>query len=108
MKFDKLYLNIMMEGKTPKDKQKLNSTFLHLDFRVEDYKEIASSHLLGNYPIYSKLNSNTKWNDARLRVLRPDYFVNKVILDIGCNEGILAIPIALKLSSSNSDTILNM
>lgn len=86
-----------MEGKTKKDQEKPNPISLHIDFRVEDYKEIASTHLLGNYPIYSKLNSNHKWNDPRLRVLRPDYFINKIILDIGCNEGILAIPIAMKL-----------
>lgn len=97
-----------MEGKTKKDQEKPNPISLHIDFRVEDYKEIASTHLLGNYPIYSKLNSNHKWNDPRLRVLRPDYFINKIILDIGCNEGILAIPIAMKLWSFNSGIILNM
>lgn len=38
MKFDKLYLNIMMEGKTKKDQEKPNPISLHIDFRVEDYK----------------------------------------------------------------------
>lgn len=46
--------------------------------------------------MHSKINPNDKWNDHRLKVLPPDYFRGKYVLDIGCNEGILSIPIAIK------------
>ena len=46
--------------------------------------------------MYSKLDPNTKWNDNRLQVLNHEYFRDKVVLDIGCNQGILAIPIAIR------------
>lgn len=77
-----------MRESTPQDN-------LNMDITPNEYQR-ARMRYLGNYHIYAKLDDKDKWNDCRLKYLKAHYFHKKVVLDVGCNEGILTIPIARK------------
>jgi 7SK snRNA methylphosphate capping enzyme len=51
----------------------------------------ASKYQFGNYKKYYNLRYKQRWNDPRLTVMKSDYFINKNILDIGCNDGTVAL-----------------
>lgn len=74
---------------------KREATPVSLDISPAEYSKLHSKQL-GNHFCYSKVPSSKKWNDPRLAILSPSYFMKKSVLDIGCNEGILSIPIAIK------------
>jgi 7SK snRNA methylphosphate capping enzyme len=50
----------------------------------------------GNYKKYYTLRYEKRWNDPRLSVLSKEYFHNKRVLDIGCNDGTLTLLIAMR------------
>ncbi|XP_040271286.1 7SK snRNA methylphosphate capping enzyme [Bufo bufo] len=51
----------------------------------------------GNYCRYYGYRNPSRSDDPRLRALRPDWFRNKAVLDIGCNVGHMTLNVALKL-----------
>ena len=46
--------------------------------------------------MWKKTTFTTRYNDPRIKYLSPDYFTNKFVLDIGCNEGFLDIEISIR------------
>lgn len=58
--------------------------------------KISKEYSFGNYKKYYDIRLKEKWNDPRLIVLDGEYFRNKEILDIGCNDGTFTLLIALK------------
>lgn len=48
----------------------------------------------GNYDRYYATRNEERWNDPRLRILRPEWFYNRRVLDIGCNDGTITLMIA--------------
>lgn len=53
-----------------------------------------SKYQFGNYKNYYKNRYEKKWNDPRLKQLSLEYFLNKTVLDIGCNDGSLTLQVA--------------
>ncbi|KAG8540030.1 hypothetical protein GDO81_019948 [Engystomops pustulosus] len=51
----------------------------------------------GNYCRYYGYRNPSRTDDPRLRALRPEWFRNKAVLDIGCNVGHLTLSVALQL-----------
>ncbi|XP_015275810.1 PREDICTED: 7SK snRNA methylphosphate capping enzyme [Gekko japonicus] len=49
----------------------------------------------GNYCKYYGYR-NPDWEDTRLRVMRPEWFQGKEVLDVGCNVGHLTLSVAKK------------
>ncbi|KAL4507978.1 hypothetical protein ABPG72_021351 [Tetrahymena utriculariae] len=50
----------------------------------------------GNFRSYYDHRYEKKWSDPRLKVLDRNWFLNKEVLDIGCNDGSLTLQIAIK------------
>ncbi|EAR95353.2 bicoid-interacting protein (macronuclear) [Tetrahymena thermophila SB210] len=50
----------------------------------------------GNFRSYYDHRYEKKWSDPRLKVLDRNWFLNKEVLDIGCNDGSLTLLIAIK------------
>lgn len=44
-------------------------------------------HQYGNFHKYYEHRYIKKWNDPRVAVLKSEWFFNKRVLDIGCNDG---------------------
>lgn len=40
---------------------------------------------LGNHSLWKKTTFTNRYNDERLKYLNPDYFLNKYVLNVGCN-----------------------
>lgn len=55
----------------------------------------------GNYDKYYNYRYEERWQDQRIALLNKNYFLNKDVLDIGCNEGSLTIMIAIKFFPNN-------
>ncbi|CAI9571230.1 unnamed protein product [Staurois parvus] len=54
----------------------------------------------GNYCRYYGYRNPCRSDDPRLRVLRPEWFQGKAVLDIGCNVGHLTLNVAQSLGPS--------
>ena len=54
----------------------------------------------GNYDRYYATRNEERWKDPRLRILRPEWFYNRQVLDIGCNDGTITLMIAATLNPS--------
>ncbi|KAG9464027.1 hypothetical protein GDO78_020630 [Eleutherodactylus coqui] len=54
----------------------------------------------GNYCRYYGYRNPSHSDDQRLRALRPEWFRNKAVLDVGCNVGHMTLSVALKLEPS--------
>ena len=67
----------------------LNENPVALVKRCEPYR-------FGNYKKYYKLRYERRWNDPRLAVLPKEFFFNKKVLDIGCNDGTVTLLIAMR------------
>jgi 2-polyprenyl-3-methyl-5-hydroxy-6-metoxy-1,4-benzoquinol methylase len=56
----------------------------------------SENYRFGNYKKYYKLRHERKWNDPRIAVLDKSLFIQKTVLDIGCNDGTISLIIALR------------
>ncbi|KAI8906694.1 Bicoid-interacting protein 3-domain-containing protein [Gorgonomyces haynaldii] len=62
----------------------------------KQYNPQKQQQLHGNYPFYYGYRHTTRL-DPRLLILKPEWFQNKRMLDIGCHSGILTLEIAFLL-----------
>lgn len=56
----------------------------------------TQNHVFGNYDRYYSYRYDERWQDPRLKLLSKEYFLNKDVLDIGCNDGSFTIMLAIK------------
>ena len=56
----------------------------------------SKKFIFGNYDKYYNYRNNQRWQDPRIKVLEKEFFLNKSVLDIGCNDGSLTILLAIK------------
>ncbi|XP_055372866.1 7SK snRNA methylphosphate capping enzyme bin3 [Condylostylus longicornis] len=71
-----------------------------LQSSLPKFKSDGAKYQYGNYDRYSGFNTVNEFIDIRLQVFQrnADLFVNKDVLDIGCNVGHMTIAVAKKLS----------
>eukprot|EP00826_Nyctotherus_ovalis_P045680 TRINITY_DN5079_c0_g4_i1.p1 TRINITY_DN5079_c0_g4~~TRINITY_DN5079_c0_g4_i1.p1 ORF type:complete len:334 (+),score=93.29 TRINITY_DN5079_c0_g4_i1:67-1068(+) len=50
----------------------------------------------GNYSNYYRLRCSKRWEDPRTKAIRREWINDRKCLDIGCNEGILTITLAIQ------------
>jgi len=50
----------------------------------------------GNYENYYRLRCSQRWEDPRTKVIRREWIHDRKCLDIGCNEGIVTIILAVR------------
>lgn len=62
---------------------------------IESLKK-GKKYKFGNFDRYFSFHHVERWQDPRLRLIPKEYFLNKAVLDIGCNDGVLTIMIAMK------------
>ena len=57
----------------------------------------AVQYQFGNYTNYYNYRYEKRWQDPRLQAIGThEYFFNKEVLDIGCNDGSVVLQIAIK------------
>ena len=49
--------------------------------------KISKENQYGNFQNYYNHRYEKKWTDPRIKVMQKDWFLNKEVLDIGCNDG---------------------
>ena len=88
--------------------------FLPLDLKVEpgefeneiimeklkvppvETRKHCKKYALGNFDRYFSFHYEERWQDPRLKLIPKEHFLNKDVLDIGCNDGTLTIMLAMK------------
>lgn len=61
-----------------------------------DLVRAAKKFQFGNYDKYYSIRYKEKWQDGRMAILKPNYFLNKECLDIGCNDGSFTLMLAIR------------
>ncbi len=56
----------------------------------------SPQHAFGNYSNYYGLRYLKRWEDSRVHLIKSEWVKGKKCLDIGCNEGIFTILLAIK------------
>lgn len=81
----------------PKEKGRASAGGRHQPYTLPatGFKKQQSKFQYGNYSKYYGYR-NPKCEDVRLRVLKPEWFRGRDVLDLGCNVGHLTLSIACK------------
>lgn len=69
---------------------------VRLQMNPIDLVKKSKAYGFGNYKKYYKIRYKHRWEDPRLQVLDPELFMNRTVLDIGCNDGTVTLLIAMR------------